>query len=107
VAAKTFDEALALLFPGLGSKQAEPPPRPGAPPVQPQAQVPPGQRVTEPPLQGAPLDAESQRLLQQAVQLMAEYERLSGAGKHREAGEKFDQLKQTLDQLNRKRGGGQ
>ncbi|HSO75324.1 MAG TPA: UPF0182 family protein, partial [Blastocatellia bacterium] len=106
-AAKTFDEALALLFPGLGSKQSEQPPRPGESPGQTQAQMPPGQPATQPPPQGALPDAESQRLLQQAMQLMSEYERLSAGGKHREAGEKLDQLKQTLDQLNRRRGGGQ
>jgi hypothetical protein len=36
---------------------------------------------------------------------MAEYERLSSQGRHREAGEKLDQLKQTLAELQRLRGG--
>ena len=42
-------------------------------------------------------------LVKQAQQLIADYERLSAAGKHREAGEKLDQLKATLAELNRKK----
>jgi len=34
--------------------------------------------------------------LKQAQQLFAEYERLTAEGKHREAGEKLDQLRQLL-----------
>jgi uncharacterized membrane protein (UPF0182 family) len=110
-AGKTFDEALALLFPGWESGQTSQPPRPGAQPAEAQVQSQAVQPTTQAPSPGTPsapgtsADAESQRLLRQAVQLMSEYERLSAAGKHREAGEKLDQLKQTLDQLNRKRGG--
>lgn len=48
---------------------------------------------------------EVEQLGKQAQQLLSDYERLTAEGKHREAGEKLDQLKQTLDQLNRKRGG--
>jgi uncharacterized membrane protein (UPF0182 family) len=113
VAAKTFDEALALLFPGLSPQPSRPAP-PGEQSTQTQAQVPPAQGATQPPGQGAPPqgstnqgsppDAESQRLSRQALQLISDYERLTAAGKHREAGEKLDQLKQTLDQLNRRRG---
>jgi uncharacterized membrane protein (UPF0182 family) len=108
-AGKTFDEALSLLFPGWESGQASQPPRPGAQPAEAQAQSQAAQPATQAPppgtpsSPGTPADAESQRLLRQAVQLMSDYERLSAAGKHREAGEKLDQLKQTLDQLNRKR----
>ncbi|HTG14434.1 MAG TPA: UPF0182 family protein, partial [Blastocatellia bacterium] len=109
-AGKTFDEALSLLFPGWESGQASQPPRPGAPPTEAQAQSQAAQPTQAPPpgtpsAPGTSADAESQRLAHQALQLISEYERLSAAGKHREAGEKLDQLKQTLDQLNRKRGG--
>ena len=104
-AAKTFDDALALLFPGLaGQAQAAQAARLGEQPGQTQSQMPPGQAGTQPP-SPAPADAEIQRLSKQALQLISDYERLTAAGKHREAGEKLDQLKQTLDQLNRKRGG--
>jgi len=34
-------------------------------------------------------------------QLISDYERLSAEGKHREAGEKLDQLKQVLAELKR------
>ncbi|HWN99573.1 MAG TPA: UPF0182 family protein [Blastocatellia bacterium] len=111
-AGKTFDEALSMLFPGWESGQASQPPRPGAPPAETQAQTQTEQPATQPPSAGAagspgpPADAESQRLSRQALQLISDYERLTAAGKHREAGEKLDQLKQTLDQLNRKRSDG-
>jgi len=96
--AKTFDEAFALLVPGV------------APPQPPQAQ--PGQaeqpatakqpaQVQLPAKVGTP---DIERLTRQAQQLLADYERLTAEGKHREAGEKLDQLKQTLTELNRKRG---
>lgn len=99
-AAKTFEEALSLLVPGAAPRQtapagqaaqAEPPtaskqPSPGQPPV----------KVTSPDIE---------RLTRQAQQLIADFERLTAEGKHRDAGEKLDQLKQTLAELNRKRGG--
>ncbi|HYV05156.1 MAG TPA: UPF0182 family protein [Blastocatellia bacterium] len=138
-AAKSFDEALASLFPGFslqggGGRPGEQ--RPGEPPTQ--AQMASGQASRQPAGQGATGqteagqgaasqgagqaspstgaapgaagqagsgDPETQRLSRQALQLISDYERLSAAGKHREAGEKLDQLKATLDQLNRKRGG--
>jgi hypothetical protein len=42
-------------------------------------------------------------LARQAQQLLNDYERLSSEGKHREAGEKLDQLKQTITEMNRRR----
>lgn len=106
-AAKTFDEALAMLFPGLAAQasQTAQAARAGEQQAQVQSQVPPGQ-TGAPPAPGMSADPEFQRLTKQALQLISEYERLTAAGKHREAGEKLDQLKQTLDQLSRKRGSG-
>ena len=111
-AAKTFDEALNLLVPGLGPLQAAPAGQAVAagqtsPAGQPSAlggqmaakQPGPGQ----PPVQATSSDID--RLAKQAQQLISDYERLTAEGKHREAGEKLDQLKQTLAELNRKRGG--
>ena len=112
-AAKTFEEALALLFPGLASRQGT-----TAGQAAPSGQTSPGAQqsalggqmaskqpaAAQPAAQGPSNEIES--LLRQAQQLLSEYERLTAEGKHREAGEKLDQLKQTLDQLNRKRGGG-
>jgi uncharacterized membrane protein (UPF0182 family) len=96
--AKTFEEALALLVPGAGTKQTTTPAQ--APPAEtgaPTKQTLPGQ----PPAQVSSPDIE--RLARQANQLLSEYERLTAEGRHREAGEKLDQLKQTLAELNRKR----
>jgi hypothetical protein len=44
-------------------------------------------------------------LTRQAQQLFSDYERLTAEGKHRDAGEKLDQLKQVFAELKRKRGG--
>jgi uncharacterized membrane protein (UPF0182 family) len=98
-AAKTFDEALSLLVPGAGPRQATPAGQPAqAEPQTATKQPTPGQ----PPAKVGPPDIE--RLIRQAQQLLSDYERLTAEGKHREAGEKLDQLKQTLAELNRKRG---
>ena len=95
--AKSFDEALAKLFPDLGATKlatAVPPAETHAVPQETAAQQPPQ----------APA-GEVDRLLKQAAQLLTDYERLTAEGKHREAGDKLDQLKQTITELNRKRGG--
>jgi uncharacterized membrane protein (UPF0182 family) len=99
-AGKTFDEALSLLVPGATPRQTAPagqvaqaePPTPSKQPT-----------PSQPPAQVSSSDSE--RLTKQAQQLLSDYERLTAEGKHREAGEKLDQLKQTLGELNRKRGG--
>jgi len=97
--AKTFDEALSLLFPGFTPRQAA-----GAVPApQPEAQAPSKQPSAQPTAQVGSPDID--RLVRQAQQLISEYERLTAEGKHREAGEKLDQLKQTLAELSRKRSG--
>jgi uncharacterized membrane protein (UPF0182 family) len=108
-AAKTFDEALNLLVPGLGSAQsgqagqsasaAQPPP-PSALGGQMGAKQP---AAVQPPSQAT--SSEIDRLVRQAQQQISDYERLTAEGKHREAGEKFDQLKVTLAELRGKRGG--
>jgi uncharacterized membrane protein (UPF0182 family) len=98
--AKTFDEALALLFPGLSPTQPTTAEKPAEGESQTASkQLPPGQ----PPAQAA--SPEVDRLLKQAQQLMSDYERLTAEGKHREAGEKLDQLRQLLSDSSRKRGG--
>jgi uncharacterized membrane protein (UPF0182 family) len=109
---KTFDEALGLLFPGTPTRQAvaaeqsKTNTQQAAAAGQPSTS--PDQRASG---QSAPRataekpSTEVDQLLKQAQQLLSDYERLTAEGKHREAGEKLDQLKQTLDQLNRKRAG--
>ncbi|MGA9771922.1 MAG: UPF0182 family protein [Blastocatellia bacterium] len=98
-AGKTFDEALRLLFPELEAQQ----PAGQAKPQTPAQQQTESQQPASQPAQ--PATGELQRLTQQALQLITDYERLSAQGKHREAGEKLDQLKAALAELNRKRGG--
>jgi len=96
--AKNFDEALALLFPGLPTRQAATATQPA------QGEAKATAKPTASPLPATPASADVDRLLKQAQQLLSDYERLTSEGKHREAGEKLDQLKQTLAELNRKRG---
>jgi uncharacterized protein len=100
---KTFEEALNALVPELASQK-------GATPTQTSQQAKPSTEKpsTETPAtaQPIPLTGEIAKLAQQAQQLILDYERLTAAGKHREAGEKLDQLKQTLNELARKRNGG-
>ncbi len=99
-AAKSFDEALNLLVPGVSPRQTAPL-GPAAP-----AELETGSKQltpSQPPPKATSVDIE--RLTRQAQQLLSDYERLTAEGKHREAGEKLDQLKQTLAELNRKRGG--
>ena len=105
---RTFEEALRALFPEFGSPTTPPPAR------QPQQQVTQqvaqqtaqqpkaGQTAAAPPAPGA----DTGRLIEQVSQLFADYERLTAEGKHREAGDKLDQLNQAIAELKR-RGGGQ
>jgi uncharacterized membrane protein (UPF0182 family) len=100
--AKTFDEALRLLFPELGTQQQAPPTQQ---PTQQAKNQAPSQQASQPAPPTTSGDVE--RLARQAQQLIIDYEQLTAAGKHREAGEKLDELKRTLSEMNRKRGGGQ
>ena len=95
--AKTFEEALKLLFPDLELSQPAAQAKPQA-----QAQGQPAQPASQ---AAQPAAGENDRLSQQALQLISDYERLSAQGKHREAGEKLDQLKAILTEMSRKRGG--
>jgi uncharacterized protein len=101
--AKTFEEALQALVPELASQKTT-----AITPTTQQAKSPTDKQPAEPPSSGqpVPVTGEIARLAQQAQQLILDYERLTAAGKHREAGEKLDQLKQTLSELARKRNGG-
>ncbi|HYP25706.1 MAG TPA: UPF0182 family protein [Blastocatellia bacterium] len=103
---RTLEEALRGLF---GETGTQPPPegeqqasqtRVGQ--LTPPPQAPPAQGAQP----GAPPQGDFERLAQQAQQLLTDYERLSAQGKHAEAGQKLDQLKQTLNELSRRRSGG-
>jgi uncharacterized protein len=103
---RTFEEALRALFPELG-------PTPAPPSTQPQttqaaqspAQTQQASRAQAPSTSAPGAGADVERLIQQAAQLMADYKKLTAEGKHREAGEKLDQLEQAISELNRRRGG--
>ena len=99
-AASTFEEALGLLVPGVSLRPTTRPDQAG--------QVQPTQPKTTQPSPGPPAvqttSPDIERLTKQAQQLISDYERLSAEGKHREAGEKLDQLKQVLAELKRKSG---
>jgi uncharacterized membrane protein (UPF0182 family) len=100
--AKTFDEALGLLVPGLSPRQLTTPTQ-EAPLETAKAAKQPSEieKAAQPATQAKSPDID--RLVKQAARLISEYERLTAEGKHREAGEKLDQLKQTLDELDRKK----
>jgi uncharacterized membrane protein (UPF0182 family) len=93
---KTFDEALKKLFTELEPTSA--------PPIE-TASSPQPDRAEPRPAPAQPPAGDVERLARQAQQLLADYERLTAEGKHREAGEKLDQLKQAISEMNRKRGG--
>ncbi|MEW6210409.1 MAG: UPF0182 family protein, partial [Acidobacteriota bacterium] len=98
VSGKTFDEALALLFPGLSQTTARPTEQPTT-----QQPVESASKPAQPPPTTQTVDLS--QMAQSAQQLLSDYEKLTSQGRHREAGEKLDQLKQTLAEMNRRRGG--
>jgi uncharacterized membrane protein (UPF0182 family) len=112
--AETFEKTLSKLFPELTAamqqtaEQQQTLRQQGGPQQvaqQRQQQQQAAAQAQQQPATPAAVPAEMTRLIQQAGQLMTEYERLSSQGRHREAGEKLDQLKQTLAELQRLRGG--
>jgi uncharacterized membrane protein (UPF0182 family) len=90
----TFDAALASLF---GAQAAAPSPStsPSQPAASPSLSQPGG---TPPP------STDVNALIAQAAQDLADYQRLTGDGKLAEAGQKFEHLKQTLEQLKKREG---
>src|SRR5262249_36438176 len=114
---KAVAEALNALCPSFTLQQpglvASAAPAPAQPAVtrsqqQPGAQTSPTPGASQTaPLQTSPEGnaSESSRLARQAQQLLSDYGRLAAQGRYQEAGQKLDQLKQTLDELARKQGG--
>jgi uncharacterized membrane protein (UPF0182 family) len=102
-AGKTFEEALNALVPELASQKSSAT-TPTAQQLKPSTEKPSIGQL--PAGQAAPFVGEIEKLARQAHQLILDYEKLTAEGKHREAGEKLDQLKQTLSDLARKRSGG-
>ena len=89
VYAPTFEAALAALFGAAGTSAIAPAPRSDA-------------AVREP--AAAPAStAEIQKLIAEAAQNLADYQRLTAEGKLGEAGQKLEQLKRTLDELSKRK----
>ncbi|HKP12724.1 MAG TPA: UPF0182 family protein, partial [Blastocatellia bacterium] len=107
---RTFEEALRALFGDLGPPQTQQqPPTQTAQQTAQQAAQPPAQQAqagqqAARPATPSTAGADASGLIEQASQLFADYERLTAEGKHREAGEKLDQLKQKFAELRRQRG---
>lgn len=112
-AGRNFEEALQALVPELrqagaagatSSPSTSPSTSPAADGQPPIGQPPPGP-LTPQPSPSSPAGAASDlaRLAQQAQQLLVEYERLTAQGKYKDAGEKLEQLKQTLNELGQRR----
>jgi uncharacterized membrane protein (UPF0182 family) len=97
-AGKNFDEALNNLLPELASQKVS------SGTVAENKPPPPGEKPTTTPPSTSPA-ADVAALARQAQQLISDYERLTAEGKHRDAGDKLDQLKQVLAELARKRAG--
>jgi uncharacterized membrane protein (UPF0182 family) len=89
VYAPTFEAALSNLFGAAGSVPAPAAPSPASTALGPAA---------------APVSSlEVQRLIGEAAKNLADYQRLTAEGKLGEAGQKLEQLKRTLDELNKRR----
>src|SRR5258706_3896566 len=89
VYAPTFEAALSNLFGAAGSAAALTAAAPAS---------------TAPGPAGAPVSSlEVQRLIAEAAKNLADYQRLTADGKLGGAGQKLEQLKRTLDELNKRR----
>ena len=89
VYATTFEAALSSLFGAAGSPAASTTASPASTSAGPEA---------------APAaSADVQRLIGEAAKNLADYQRLTAEGKLGEAGQRLEQLKRTLDELNRRR----
>jgi uncharacterized membrane protein (UPF0182 family) len=99
---KTFPDAMNAL--GLSQQPVLVPGSQAAAATQPSPA--PGTGATQTaPLPAAPAGGtETARLTRQAQQLLSDYGRLASQGRYQEAGQKLDQLKQTLDELAKKGG---
>jgi uncharacterized membrane protein (UPF0182 family) len=87
VYASTFEAALTNLFGAAGTAGAAP-------------SAPAGAAETSAP---APPGTEIQALIAEAAKDLADYQRLTAEGKLGEAGQKLEQLKRALDELNKRR----
>jgi uncharacterized membrane protein (UPF0182 family) len=95
--APTFDEALAALFGSAPSTGISVPATAGGAPAVSRSSPP------APAAPSAPATPEDQRaLIAKAAAALADYQRLTAEGRLAEAGQKLEELKRTLDELNRR-----
>jgi uncharacterized protein len=85
----TFESALAALFGGAASSTSA-----ATAPAEPARQAPASAATPQP-------AADRNALIAEAAKDLADYQRLTAEGKLGEAGQKLEQLKRTLDELNR------
>ena len=90
VYAPTFEAALAELFGAAGSSAVASP-------------TPTTTAAARGPASVSASGAEIQKLIADAAQNLADYQRLTAEGKLGEAGQKLEQLKRTLDELSKRR----
>ena len=91
VYAPTFEAALASLFGPAGGAATPPAPAPRL------------ARRCDRGSHAASPAGDLQALIAEAAQDLADYQRLTAEGKLGEAGQKLEQLKRTLDELNKRR----
>ena len=94
VYAPTFDAALTSLFGAAGGATTAP-----APAVAAAAGAPPSPEAARPPSAAGDIQA----LIAAAAKDLEDYQRLTAEGKLGEAGQKLEQLKRRLDELNKRR----
>ena len=91
----TFESAMAALFGGAVSSLSAPSTSPAAVPAESARGVPASAASPQP---AADLNA----LIAEAAKDLADYQRLTAEGKLGEAGQKLEELKRALDNLNRR-----
>jgi uncharacterized membrane protein (UPF0182 family) len=91
----TFESAMAALFGGASSSLSAPTTSGAAVPAEPER----GGPASASPQPAADLNA----LIAEAAKDLADYQRLTAAGKLGEAGQKLEELKRALDKLNARR----
>jgi len=89
VYAPTFEEALKALFGAAGTSAVSSPPS--------------SVSTDRAPAPAVASSAEIQKLIAEAARNLADYQRLTAEGKLGEAGQKLEQLKHTLDELNKRK----
>jgi uncharacterized membrane protein (UPF0182 family) len=94
----TFEAAMAALFGGAPSTLSA-----QAAPAAPAAPAPPAQRAASSAVEPSTAAGDVNALINNAARDLSAYQQLTAAGKLGEAGQKLDELKRTLEELQRRR----